>query len=152
MAVDVGTVRVGVAATDPERRLAFPVETVPRGTGTLDRLAAIVEERRIVTVVVGLPLTLAGSEGPSAEDARSVAEALAQRLEVPVRLIDERLSTSSAASALREAGRDARRQRAVIDQAAAVVILQTALDGWNNGILGSLAGPIPRKGRHDGSV
>lgn len=136
--VDVGTVRVGIAATDPERRMAFPVETVPRNRDTVGRIATIVEDRGIVAVFVGLPLTLAGREGPSAEDARSLAGDLAQRLAVPVRLVDERLSTSSASAALRQAGRNARRQREVIDQAAAVVILETVLDGWNNGILGNL--------------
>jgi putative holliday junction resolvase len=136
--VDVGTVRVGIAATDPERRLAFPVETVPRGRDTIARIASIVEERAIVAVFVGLPLTLAGKEGPSARDARSLAGNLAQHLTVPVRLVDERLSTSSASAALHEAGRSTRRQRKVIDQAAAVVILETVLDGWNNGILDNL--------------
>ncbi|MCJ7826848.1 MAG: Holliday junction resolvase RuvX [Demequinaceae bacterium] len=136
--VDVGTVRVGVAATDPERRIAFPVETVPRDRNTMERIGAIVEERGVVAVFVGLPLTLAGREGSSALSARSFAKELVQHLAVPVRLIDERLSTSSARAALREAGWSARRQKAVIDQAAAVVILELVLDGRNNGILDNL--------------
>jgi putative Holliday junction resolvase len=142
MSVDVGTVRVGIAATDPERRLAFPVETVKRGAGTIGRIATLVVERSITAVFVGLPRTLAGSEGASAADARVVAEALAQRLAVPVRLIDERFSTSMASGALREAGRDSRRQRGVIDQAAAVVILNLALDSEKSGILDSLTEPV----------
>jgi len=138
MSIDVGRVRVGVAATDPERRLAFPVETVPRGKSTVERVASLVTERGIVAVFVGFPLTLAGREGPAVEDARRLAGALAQRLAIPVRLIDERLSTSSARASLRQAGRSERRQRPVIDQAAAVVILELALDASKNGILGSL--------------
>ena len=142
MSVDVGTVRVGVAATDPDRRLAFPVETIPRDSATVERLGALVAERGAVSVFVGLPITLAGREGVSAEDARALAVALAQRLDVPVRLIDERLTTASAGASLREAGRSERHQRAVIDQAAAVVILELALDGGRNGILDSLAKPV----------
>lgn len=141
MSIDVGRVRVGVAATDPERRLAFPVETIPRGPGTVERVRSLVVERGIVSIFVGLPLTLAGREGPSADDARKFAASLKQRLDIPVRLIDERLTTSSASAALREAGRSERRQRAVIDQAAAVVILDLVLNGSNNGILDSLTGP-----------
>ncbi len=152
MSVDVGSVRVGIAATDPERRLAFPVETVARGKGTVGRIAQLVGERSAVAVFVGLPRTLAGGEGASAADARLIARALAEHLAVPVRLIDERFSTSTASAALRDAGRDSRRQRAVIDQAAAVVMLELALDGEKSGILGSLTELVAREESHDGSV
>jgi putative Holliday junction resolvase len=141
-AVDVGKVRVGVAATDPEGLMAFPVETVSRGEDTADRIAEIVTERGVVAVFVGLPLTLSGEEGVAARDARGFAGSLSQRLSVPVRLADERLSTSAASTALREAGWDTRRQRPVIDQAAAVVILEAVLDGRKNGILDSLTKPV----------
>jgi len=144
MAVDVGTVRVGIAATDPERRIAFPVETVARGKGTIDRIAALVAERSIAAVFVGMPRTLAGAEGASAADARVVAEALGQRLAVPVRLIDERFSTSIATAALHDAGRNSRSQRGVIDQAAAVVMLEWAIDGEKSGNLDSLTEPVVR--------
>jgi putative holliday junction resolvase len=127
--VDVGSVRVGVARTDPSATLAVPVETVPRGEGDLARIAAIATEHDAVEVVVGLPLTMAGRPGPAAAAARSFAAALAPVVApVPVRLVDERLSTVSATRGLREAGRTSRTGRDVVDQAAAVVIVQYAVD------------------------
>ncbi len=130
--VDVGTVRVGVARTDPSALVVTPVETVPRDTrgGTdLDRLARIVADAAAVEVVVGLPRTLRGDEGSAAAAARQYATAIARRVApVPVRLVDERLSTVSAHRTLREAGVRGRRHRPVVDQVAAVVILQSALD------------------------
>ncbi len=127
--IDVGSVRVGVATCDPDGVLATPVETVNRGTGDLDRLAAIVAEQRAVEVVVGLPVSLSGLEGRAAADARGFARALARRVApCPVRLVDERLSTVAATRSMREHGVSARRSRAVVDQAAAAVILQSALD------------------------
>ena len=127
--IDVGSVRVGVATCDPDGVLATPVETVHRGTGDLDRLAAIVVEQRAVEVVVGLPVSLSGLEGRAAADARGFARALARRVApCPVRLVDERLSTVAATRAMRGHGVSARRSRAVVDQVAAAVILQSALD------------------------
>jgi putative Holliday junction resolvase len=129
--VDVGSVRVGVATCDPAGLIATPVETVRRGRGDLDRLAALVAERAAVEVVVGLPTTLAGRHGPAAEAAEEFARRLAALLaaqDVPVRLVDERLSTVDAQRGLRDSGVDTRRGRSVVDQAAAVIILQTALD------------------------
>jgi putative Holliday junction resolvase len=129
--VDVGDVRVGVAASDPSGLIATPVETVARGRGDLDRLRSLVEEHEAVEVVVGLPRSLSGGEGPAAAKVRAFASGLAAALaplRVPVRLCDERLSTVSAEAVLREQGRKGRRRRAVVDQAAAVVILQNALD------------------------
>jgi putative Holliday junction resolvase len=129
--VDVGSVRIGVAASDPDGILATPVETVRRDRSGkhLRRLAELVTELEAVEVVVGLPRTLADRTGPSALDAIDVAEALARRVApTPVRLADERLTTVSAQRSLREAGVRAREQRAVIDQAAAVAILQSWLD------------------------
>jgi putative Holliday junction resolvase len=105
--VDVGTVRIGVASSDPDGILATPVETVrrERGSAHLRRLAALVDELEVVEVVVGLPRTLSDRAGSSADDAVAVAEALAARISpVPVRLADERLTTLSAARSLREAG------------------------------------------------
>jgi putative Holliday junction resolvase len=122
-------VRIGVAASDPSGFLASPVETVPRGSGDLDRLAALVAERDAVAVLVGLPRSLSGADGPAAEAARSWAAQLAARLApTPVRLVDERLSTVAAGRDLRAAGVSGRRARGVVDQAAAVVFLQAALD------------------------
>jgi putative holliday junction resolvase len=127
--IDVGSVRVGVATCDPDAVLATPMETVRRGDGELDRLAAIVAEQTAVEVVVGLPVSLSGQEGQAAAAARDFARALAGRVApCPVRLVDERLSTVAATRALRESGISARRGRSAVDQAAAVVILQGALD------------------------
>jgi putative Holliday junction resolvase len=125
----VGSVRVGLARTDPSALVVTPVETVRRGQDDLARIAEVVAETGAVEVVVGLPRTLRGEEGPAAVAARQYATAIAQRVApVPVRLVDERLSTVSAHRSLREAGVRGRRHRPVIDQVAAVVILQSALD------------------------
>lgn len=129
LGVDPGDVRIGVAATDPAAILATPVETVPRGSGDLDRLATLVEESGAVLVYVGLPRSLSGGEGPAAGKVREFAGALAVRVApCPVRLVDERLSTVTAEAVLRDRGRKGKRRRAVVDQAAAVVILQSAVD------------------------
>ncbi|MDQ1601030.1 MAG: putative pre6S rRNA nuclease [Actinomycetota bacterium] len=126
--VDVGSVRVGVAACDPAGLIATPVSTLSRGKGDLDALAALVAEREAVEVLVGLPTSLSGRAGPAAAAAEAYAGALAGRVAVPVRLVDERFSTVGAQRDLRASGVDTRRGRSVIDQAAAVIILQGALD------------------------
>ena len=130
--VDVGTVRVGLASCDPGGVLATPVETLARdvrGDTDVTRLAGIVRECRAIEVVVGWPRTLSGNEGAAARTVRAYAVAVARSVApVPVRLVDERLSTVSAHRSLREAGVRGRRRRPVVDQAAAVVILQDALD------------------------
>jgi putative holliday junction resolvase len=134
LGVDVGTVRIGVACSDPDAILAMPVETVQRERGKksgrhLRRLVALAAEYGVVEVVVGLPRTLAGRAGISAADAIDLADRLAARIApVPVRLADERLTTVAAERSLRQAGLNARAQRAVVDQAAAVAILQGWLD------------------------
>ena len=129
LGVDVGDVRIGVARSDPSGLIATPVETVARGKGDLERLRALAEEEGAVEVVVGLPRSLSGGEGPAAAKVREFATALAGvLLPVPVRLCDERLSTVTAESVLRERGKKGQKRRAVVDQAAAVVILQNALD------------------------
>ncbi len=108
--------------------LATPVETVPRGAGDIDRIRDLVLEFEAMEVIVGLPLALSGRETASTADARSFASALASRIDVPVRVVDERLSSVSANSALRASGRTAKNVRSVVDQVAAVIILQHALD------------------------
>lgn len=129
VAVDVGKVRIGVAACDPDGVLATPVETVRRGHGDVARIAHLVAERRAIEVIVGLPLTLSGTEGQAAADARAYATLLAGHVApCPVRLVDERMTTASATKAMRATGVSARRGRSAVDQAAAVVILQGALD------------------------
>lgn len=126
--VDVGTVRVGVARSDPFGMLATPVQTVRRGDGDLDEVLAIGAEHAATEYVVGLPIALSGRETASTGDAREFAERLAAASTVPVRLVDERLSSVSANAALRQAGRTAKNSRSVVDQVAAVIILQHALD------------------------
>jgi putative holliday junction resolvase len=131
LGIDVGSVRIGVACSDPDGILATPVETVRRDRSAkhVRRLAELAAELGAVEVVVGLPRTLADRTGPSATDAIDLAGKLAQRIApTPVRLADERLTTVSAQRSLRAAGVRAREQRAVIDQAAAVAILQSWLD------------------------
>lgn len=128
VAVDVGTVRVGVAASDPSCVLASPVETVP--APGLARVAELVVERGAVLVVVGLPTSLSGKARSASAD---MARTFAARLEplvapVPVELVDERLTTVTATAALRASGRRGRAARAVVDQAAAVALLQSVLD------------------------
>jgi putative Holliday junction resolvase len=126
-------VRVGVAESDADGLLATPVETVPRGRGDVARIVALAADRGAIEVVVGLPRSLSGGEGPAAAKARAFAQELTDALAngpnpVTVRLIDERLTTVSAERVLREQGRKGARRRQVIDQAAAVVILQHAID------------------------
>lgn len=133
LGVDVGTVRVGVARSDPGGVLASPLTTLPRdrgGAADIGELARLVAELGAVGVVVGLPRTLRGREGASAQDARAYAKRLADAIApVPVRHVDERLSTVSAQRKLHENGmRGARRTRAVIDQAAAAELLQHWLE------------------------
>lgn len=129
LGIDPGDARIGVARSDPAGMLATPVETVRRGPGDLRRLGRLAGEAEAVEVVVGLPRSLSGREGPAAVKVREFADRLARRLApTPVRLVDERLSTVSAEAVLRSQGRSGQRRRAVVDQAAAVVILQQALD------------------------
>ena len=131
MGVDVGSVRIGVAVSDPDGILATPVETVRRDKTDrhLRRLTQLIGELEAVEVVVGLPRTLADRTGPSAQDAIELAEDLGRRVApTPVRMADERLTTVTAQRSLREAGVRARGQKAMIDQAAAVGILQSWLD------------------------
>ncbi len=131
LGIDVGAVRVGVAVCDPDGVLATPLLTVPRDAGgdsDLRTIAGLVAEHDAVGVVVGLPRTLAGREGLAAEAARAFADALVGVLDVPVELSDERLTTVVATRQLRDRGVKGRKQRAVVDQAAAVAILQGWLD------------------------
>lgn len=129
LGLDPGDARVGVARSDPTGFLATPLETVRRGKGDLARLATLTRETEAVEVVVGLPRSLSGGEGPAAAKVRDFAARLARRVApVPVRLVDERLTTVSAESVLRQQGRKGADRRAVVDMAAAVLILQHALD------------------------
>lgn len=139
LGVDVGDVRIGVATCDPDGLLATPVETVAAGDRAIERLVELAAEHEVIEVVVGLPRSLSGREGPAAAKVREFAKALARGVSpVPVRLVDERLSTMAAEGQLRASGRPGRKKRAVIDQVAATVILQSALE--RERLQGSAAG------------
>ena len=128
--LDLGTKTIGVAASDPDRRLAAGVETIARKTFSTDasRLAGLAGERRAVGFVLGLPINMDGSEGPRAQSARAFARNLARRIELPIGLWDERLSTAAVERQLIAADASRSRRAAVIDQHAAAYILQGALD------------------------
>lgn len=129
LGVDVGKARIGVARSDADGLLATPVETVPReGGDPVRRIADLAAEHEALEIVVGLPLNLQGEDTASTRDARDFAAAVAAASTVPVRLVDERLSTVSAHAALRASGRSQRSSRRIVDQVAAVVLLQQALD------------------------
>src|SRR5262245_12563454 len=128
--LDLGTKTIGVAASDPDRRLATGVETVARKTFTADvaRLLALAAERRCTGFVLGLPLNMDGSEGPRAQSVRAFARNLAKLTDLPIALWDERLSTVAVERALIDADVSRKKRAAVIDQHAAIFILQGALD------------------------
>ncbi|GAB3606374.1 Holliday junction resolvase RuvX [Conyzicola nivalis] len=128
LGIDVGTVRIGVARSDLHGMLATPVETVPRGDGDIARIVAVAAEIDAFEIIVGLPLALSGRRTASTEDAVGFAERLSAVVDVEVRLVDERLSTVSAQNAVRSSGKSTKQTRHVIDQVAAVIILQHALD------------------------
>ena len=129
LGLDPGDARIGVAKCDPSGVIATPVETVKRGKGDLKRIVELVAEEEAVEVIMGLPRSLSGGEGPAAIKTRAFAEKLARRIDpVPLRLVDERLTTVSAEAMLRDRGRSGASRRAVVDMAAAVLILQHALD------------------------
>lgn len=138
LGVDVGTVRIGVAVSDRDARLATALETVPRVTGfkdqdgdDIDRLAQLTKDYDVVEVVVGLPRDLQGNGSKSVKHAKEIAFRIRRRTGLPVRLADERLTTVVASQAIRAAGTSEKRARSFIDQAAAVEILQSWLDGRN---------------------
>ena len=125
LGIDHGAARIGIAATDDLGILAHPVETIEVSKGcAVERIAQLVELRKIQNLIVGLPVRMDGSEGTSAAKVRAFARQLHARLPaLPLIFVDETLTTSTAAAKLREAGRNAKKQKAVIDQAAAVEIL-----------------------------
>jgi putative Holliday junction resolvase len=128
LGIDVGKARVGVAKCDPDGMLATPVETVARDDASVARIVALAEEHAAIEILVGLPLNMRGEDTASTTDARDFAAALGAASALPIRLVDERLSTVSAHAALRSSGRSQRSSRSIVDQVAAVVLLQQALD------------------------
>ncbi|WP_353810551.1 Holliday junction resolvase RuvX [Agromyces sp. SYSU T00194] len=144
--VDVGRARVGVARCDPHAMLATPVETVPRDDESgadVGRIVGLADELDAIEIVVGHPLSMSGAATASTDDAVAFAGRLAAAARVPVRLVDERLSTVSAHSALRSSGKRTKHHRPVVDQVAAVIILQHALDAERSATTppGSLVDP-----------
>jgi putative Holliday junction resolvase len=130
VAIDVGTARIGVAVSDFHAILASGLVTIKRTTDpetTIDQLTAAIAETEPIEIYVGLPIALSGNETASTKDALELARLLSKRMNVPVRMIDERMTTVTAASALRSSNRDSKSGRAVIDQIAATVILEQAL-------------------------
>jgi putative Holliday junction resolvase len=133
LGLDLGDVRIGVAISDPERRLAVPLGTVHTGApADLRAIASLVREHDVTAVVVGLPLRMSGESGTRAAHATRFANALGSVLEVPVILQDERLSSVEADRALRDAGAGGRARRGAIDRSAATIILQAWLDGQSH--------------------
>jgi putative holliday junction resolvase len=129
LAVDPGTVRIGVARSDRSGIIATPLTVVRRGKGDLDALASLAAAEEAIEILVGLPRSLSGREGPAAATARQFAGDLAARVApLPVRLVDERFTTSTAHEALRAGGKDSRARRQTVDSAAAAVLLEAALE------------------------
>lgn len=128
LGIDVGKARVGVARCDPDGMLAVPVETVPRADAAAARIVELAREYDAFEILVGLPIGLSGHETASTADARDFARAIRADVGRPVRMVDERLSTVSAHAALRSSGRSQRSSRSIVDQVAAVVLLQQAID------------------------
>lgn len=140
LCVDVGSVRIGIARSDASGTLAVPLEAVRAGAESVAAVASLVEEWSAVEVIVGYPLTMRGEEGSAALIARDWATELSERVSIPVRLVDERLSTVQAQRALHAGGRSTRQSRSVIDSASAVMVLQAELDRPES--------PEPRGGAH----
>lgn len=148
LALDWGDARIGVAKCDPAGTLAFPYATIPGGATEIAALVALVAEERPLELIMGLPRSLSGGEGPAAvkmrERAASLASALAAAgLSVALRLVDERLTTVTASRQLRESGKRARQQRSLIDAASAATILEHALavERARGGAPGELVSP-----------
>src|SRR5215472_7318020 len=129
LAVDPGSVRIGVARSDRSGIIATPLTVVRRGRGDLDALASLAASEEAIEILVGLPKSLSGREGAAATTARQFAEGLAARVApLPVRLVDERFTTTTAHAALRAGGKDSRARRETVDAAAAAVLLDAALE------------------------
>lgn len=148
LAVDWGRARIGVAACDPDGLLAHPVQTVPNDQHAIQRLTELVAEYEPIEVLLGMPIDLAGRQGVAAQQMAGIADLLAARLPVPLRVVDERLSTASASRKLADSGWSVRQRRGIVDQAAAVDILDQALEFERQ--TGSPAGLAwPQEGERD---
>lgn len=131
LALDVGSVRIGVAACDPDGILATPLATVRRKDGdgpALDELSALIAEHEPLELIAGRPTSLDGADRAAVDHAGEFLRALAARTDVPIRLVDERFTTVQAHGVLASAGRSSKQRREIVDSVAAVLILQSALD------------------------
>ena len=132
LGIDLGDRRIGVALSNPDRTLASPLVVLTRSPKLYHEIASLITEWEATCVVVGLPLSLDGSEGPAAQKALAETDKLAATLEVPVETYDERLTTISAERMMTDAGLDSRAQRKVVDKIAAAILLQAWLDRQAN--------------------
>lgn len=136
LGLDIGERRIGVAVSDPTGAVATPLSVLDASTAARD-VARLVEDYEVGVVVVGLPRSLAGDEGPQASRIRTVATRLLGPLNVPVEFVDERLSSAEAGRRMREAGASERRQRGAKDMVAASIVLQAYLDGARSDAAGA---------------
>ncbi len=130
LALDYGAKRVGAALSDPTRTLATPLSNLPAQPEKqlIDSLRSLTAEKGVALIIIGIPRNMDGSFGPSAEAARAFADRISQNLAIPIRTVDERLSTVQASRMLHEAGHDTRKQKDKIDSASAQILLQSFLD------------------------
>jgi putative holliday junction resolvase len=128
LGIDFGRARIGIAVSDELGLLAHPVETIPSGKAAFARIAAIVKEKNVECVVVGVPKTMSGELGPAAEEAKAFSEKLSRQIDCKIIAWDERLTTVAAHRALQDAGKKTRDTRGYVDQVAAQMILQGYLD------------------------
>ena len=145
LAIDVGTVRIGLAVCDPDGILSSPLPALIRSKDlaeTLDTISNLITEYSPVEVYVGDPISLSGGQSASTQDARSFAIELAALISVPIRLVDERLTTVTASAKLRSSGKDSKQARSLIDSASAVEILEQALATLK--VLGKTPGELVR--------
>ena len=129
LACDVGTVRIGIAKSDFHGILATPLDAVPAGENSVAQVKSVIEDHDVIEIIIGLPLMMNGTEGPSAKMARDWATQLEEQISIPIRMVDERLTTVQAQRGLHAAGRTVKNSRTAIDSASAVVLLQSVLDG-----------------------
>ena len=128
LAIDVGTVRVGVARSDPGGLMAVPLDAIAANDRAWAAVIGLIDEYEAIEVIVGLPLSMDGTEGKAASLARTWAQTLSAQVAVPVRMVDERLTTVQAQRGLHAAGRSVKSSRSMIDSASAVIILESDLD------------------------
>lgn len=128
LACDVGSVRIGIAKSDFHGILATPLDAIPAGDSSITQVNSLIDEYEAIELIVGLPLMMNGTEGASAQMARDWATQLEAQTTIPIRMVDERLTTVQAQRGLHAAGRTVKNSRASIDSASAVVLLQSVLD------------------------